>query len=363
MSVNLTTYQHYAKALFNEAKAESVRTNNTSVQIIDGNGYDFNQPLPLSFPSVRERFINSRFNFWVPSEISMLEDYGQYQSNIITEAERWLVKSNISYLTVGDNLIPDNVVGTILQRVTNNEIKQYYRWVIAEEANHVESYLFILESLGINSQEQGHIFNIYSELKPVISKINWNVYYSKQVDLSLEINDPTLRVQYIKNLVAYYIFEALFFPLGFAQIFALANSGKMRNMSQQYSYILRDETNHAEHALFMINQLMYGDNLIKSDVPTLKRWMAKALATAIEIEQSGVDVIFPDGGIEGISSSQYSSYIKYLGQRVGSSLGLAYTNQLTHPIPWVEKFKVSRETNFFEGRVVEYKKGDRLVFS
>jgi len=100
------------------------RPNADDVKIIGGRGYDLRQPIPVKYKSVREHFLNARKNFWIPNEIPMGEDKVQWNTGKLTEAEMWLFKTNISYLTAGDNLVPDNLVNVLLQHTTANEMRQ-----------------------------------------------------------------------------------------------------------------------------------------------------------------------------------------------------------------------------------------------
>ena len=160
----------FCPGLFTGHIVGRLQPSSTEIKIIAGQGYDLRQPIPIKYNMVRERFLSARKNFWIPNEIPMGEDKLQWESGKLTEAEMWLFKTNISYLTAGDNLVPDNLVNVILKYITANEMRQYLRWQIAEEANHIESYLFILESFGLDEQGQGQIFNLYQEMPELVKK-------------------------------------------------------------------------------------------------------------------------------------------------------------------------------------------------
>lgn len=227
------------------------------IKIICGKGYDVHQPLPIKYREVRERFLNSRKNFWMPDEIAMGEDKLQWETDVLTEDEMWLFKTNISYLTAGDNMVPDNLVNAIFQHITANEMRQYLRLVVAEEANHVESYVFILESFGLDEKGQGQIYDLYKDLPEITEKVNWNLNFTRQSALSNEpLESPRSIELLIEDLLSYYIFEYVFFPLGFTQIFALARLGKLKNTAQQYKYLFRDECYCKETELLTNNGWM-----------------------------------------------------------------------------------------------------------
>lgn len=330
--------------------------------IITGSG-ESRQPLPVVFPNCRKRFLIARQNFWVPNEIVMNEDIIQYNNGELSDNEMHIFKCNISYLTVGDNLIPDNIVNTILPRVKASELRQLLRWIIAEEANHIESYLYILESFGLDESAQGAIFDLYRSIPAIREKVNWNIEYSSRIDNTLPSEDPEYYKALIENLVAYYIFEYVFFPAGFSQIFGFARIGKLKNTAQQYSYILRDETLHGGNALFMIRHLLHKEFPEKVLDNAMIHNLRSIIDSGVQLELLHNKDVFGEG-IEGYSWGDYVLYVKYLADKACDNLGLPTLYGVKiNPIPWINAYQLQTETNFFEGRVREYKTGSNLVFN
>lgn len=333
---------------------------NQEIKII-GSHNDVRQPMPIIYRSVRERFLDSRKNFWTPNTIPMGEDKQQWDNNELTEAEKWLFKTNISYLTAGDNLVPDNIANAILPFISANEMRQYLRWQIAEESNHIESYLFILESFGLDEKGQGQIFELYQQLPDLKEKLNWNIEASlKVIELgNKDILDSYSIKQLLLNLVSYYCFEYIFFPCGFAQVFALARTGKLRNTAQQYSYIWRDENNHSTNALWLIKKIAAENYPIWNNILELE--ILDLIRYAVELEEKHAELIFPDNSIQGISKNEYILYCQYLANLACLNLGLSKIFHITeHPIPWISEYELTHEVNFFEGRVREYQIGAGL---
>jgi ribonucleoside-diphosphate reductase beta chain len=330
------------------------------IKIVGGRGYDLRQPIPVKYSAVRERFLDARKNFWTPNDIPMGEDKLQWNTGKLTEAEMWLFKTNISYLTAGDNLVPDNLVNAVFQHITANEMRQYLRWQMAEEANHVESYLFVLESFGLDEQGQGQIFNLYQEMPDLVKKVNWNLTFSNNVvNSDAPIGSVEANRALLEDLISYYIFEYLFFPLGFSQIFALARKGKLRNTAQQYSYIWRDENSHSNNGLWLIKQIIQ-ENPRLWDAAMQKR--ARALADeAVKLETAHAHAVMPDGGILGLPVQTYIKFAQFVGDKVCNNLGLKPLFGIReHPMPWISEYELNHEVNFFEGRVREYQTGSQL---
>ncbi len=331
-----------------------------AVRIIGGAGYDVRQPVPIKYSAVREHFLNARNNFWTPHEIPMGDDKVQWNTGALSEDEIWLFTTNISYLTASDNLVPDNLDNAILEHITANEMRQYLRWQIAEESNHIESYLFILESFGLDEKGQGEIFGLYQDVPELVTKLNWNLTFTNNVvncdypQASMEANRAVL-----EDLISYYVFEYVFFPLGFSQVFALARQGKLRNTAQQYQYIWRDENLHAINERWLILQIIR-ENPQLWDSKMQER--ARAIVNeAVHLETEFGKATMPNGGISGLSVRSYAEYAQLMGDNLLKSLGLKpLFNIKEHPMPWLAEFEMKQEVNFFEGRVRDYRVGSSL---
>jgi ribonucleoside-diphosphate reductase beta chain len=336
------------------------RPSSDQVKIIGGKGYDLRQPIPVKYNDVRQRFLNARMNFWTPNDIAMGGDKVQWNTGKLTEAEMWMFKCNISYLTASDNLVPDNLDNAILNAVTANEMRQYLRWQIAEEANHLESYLFILESFGLDAQGQGQIFDLYHEVPELTQKLNWNLQFTANV-----VNCPYPQGEMehnralLEDLISYYVFEYLFFPLGFSQVFALARQGKLQNTAQQYQYIWRDENLHAANGLWMIRQII-------AEYPSLwdaamQERVRAILDEAVKLETGYAHATMPNGGILGMQVGAYVQYAQFMANNVCRSLGLKQLfNVANHPMSWLSEYELKQEVNFFEARVRDYRTGSSL---
>ena len=341
----------------------SKKPNSDDIKIICGINYDIRQPVPIKYPEVRDRFLQARKNFWTPDEVSMAEDKFQWQSDKVTEAEKFLFKTNISYLSAGDNLVPDNIIDVIMKHITANEMRQNYRWIIGEEANHMESYLFILESFGLDVKGQGDIFNLYRDIPSISRKVNWNLEFANNsANSKHELGSFESKKNLLIDIFSYYIFEYLFFPLGFCQIFALDRQNKLRNTAQQYIFIWRDETLHAENALWLIKQIIKENKEVWN--AKVKQYFREILSQAVDLEIAFAYDIMPDGGISGMSLNSYNNYVKFIANNICGKLDLEILDKTikSHPLSWMSEYEMKADVNFFEGRPPEYKVGTKLTW-
>jgi ribonucleoside-diphosphate reductase beta chain len=209
--------------------------------------------------------------------------------------------------------------------------------------------------------DEGEIFNMYHEVPSVARKASWALQYTR------EITDPTFRTgtpetdrMLLKNLIAYYcVLEGIFFYCGFTQILSMGRRNKMTGTSEQFQYILRDESMHVNFGIDVINQ-------IKIENPRLWDDAMQQLARQMILEGTQLEVEYARDtmprGVLGMNANMMESYLQFIANRRLNQIGLqeAFPGA-KNPFPWMsEIMDLKKEKNFFETRVTEYQTGGAL---
>lgn len=164
----------------------------------------------------------------------------------------------------------------------------------------------------------------------------------------------------LRDLIAFYvIFEGIFFYVGFTQILSMGRRNKMTGTSEQFQYILRDESMHMNFGIDVINQ-------IKIENPHL--WSNNFQQEVIQMIRDGVDletqyaVDTMPRGILGMNATMFREYLEFIANRRCAQIGLPKQYPgAENPFPWMsEMMDLKKEKNFFETRVIEYQAGGTL---
>lgn len=320
---------------------------------------DLNQLVPFKYEWAWQKYQDGCANHWMPQEINMTADIALWKkSDGLTEDERIIVKRNLGFFSTADSLVANNLVLAIYRLVTNPECRQYILRQAFEEAIHTHAYQYCIESLGM---DEGEIFNMYHEIPSVAKKASWGLKYTK------EISDPTFKTgttetdqQLLKNLIAFYCcLEGIFFYCGFTQILSMGRRNKMTGTSEQFQYILRDESMHLNFGIDMINQ-------IKMENPQLWNEQMKQDATQMILEATQLEIEYARDtmprGVLGMNAPMMEEYLKFIANRRLAQIGLPEQFPgVQNPFPWMsEIMDLRKEKNFFETRVIEYQTGGAL---
>ena len=322
---------------------------------------DLNQLVPFKYDWAWQKYLDGCANHWMPQEVNMNADIALWKNpNGLTEDERLIVKRNLGFFATADSLVANNLVLAIYRLVTNPECRQYILRQAFEEAIHTHAYQYCIESLAM---DEGEIFNMYHEIPSVAKKASWGLKYTKS------LSDPTFNTgtvetdqELLKNLIAFYCcLEGIFFYCGFTQILSMGRRNKMTGTSEQFQYILRDESMHLNFGIDMINQIKLENPQLWTDSMKEQAMQMILQATQLEIEYARDTM---PRGVLGMNAAMMEEYLQFIANRRLVQIGLPEQfDSVSNPFPWMsEIMDLRKEKNFFETRVIEYQTGGALTW-
>jgi ribonucleoside-diphosphate reductase beta chain len=320
---------------------------------------DLNQLVPFKYEWAWDKYLIGCANHWMPNEISMSADVALWKSvDGLTPDERLIIERSLGFFSTADSLVANNLVLAVYRHITNPECRQYLLRQAFEEALHTHSYQYIIESLGM---DESKVFNMYHEIPCVANKAAWALPFTESLaDPNFHTGTLAANQRLLRDLIAFYVdFEGIFFYVGFVQVLSLGRRNKMIGTSEQFQYILRDESMHLNFGIDVINQ-------IKIENPEL--WTESFKAEARKLIREGVELEYQyaldtmGGGILGLNPGMFKEYLEYIANRRCLQIGLEEMySGATNPFPWMsEVIDLKKEKNFFETRVTEYQTGGTL---
>ena len=320
---------------------------------------DLNQLVPFKYDWAWQKYLDGCANHWMPQEINMNADIALWKDpKGLTEDERLIVKRNLGFFSTADSLVANNLVLAIYRLVTNPECRQYILRQAFEEAIHTHAYQYCIESLAM---DEGEIFNMYHEIPSVAKKASWGLKYTRSLsDPNFNTGTPETDQELLRNLIAFYCcLEGIFFYCGFTQILSMGRRNKMTGTSEQFQYILRDESMHLNFGIDMINQ-------IKLENPELWTDQMKEQATQMILQATQLEIEYARDtmprGVLGMNAAMMEEYLEFIANRRLVQIGLPEQFEgVSNPFPWMsEIMDLRKEKNFFETRVIEYQTGGAL---
>jgi ribonucleoside-diphosphate reductase beta chain len=327
-------------------------------RIINGADADVIQLYPMKHTFAWDAYTVGNANHWLPTEINMQKDVEQWRAaGVLTEDERKAFKTVLGFFTTADSIAANNIVLATYRHVTSPECRMYLLRQAYEEAIHTHAYQYIVETLAL---DEGEIFNMYREVKSIYDKESFILSFNEGI-FNSAFKTGTLEAdqKFLENIIIFsVIMEGIFFYSSFAVILGFKRQNKMAGSAEEIEYIMRDESQHLNFGIEMVNT-------IKQEQPELwtaefQQKMIDHVKKAARLEYEFAATAFPKG-IFGMNAESFKQYIEYIADRRLNRIGLPSQFNSLNPFTWMsETIDLSKEKNFFETRVTEYKTGGAL---
>ena len=326
-------------------------------RLINCNQVDVNQLMPLKYHWAWEHYINGCANHWMPTEVPMTKDIETWRSDRLSETERHVIMRNLGFFSTAESLVGNNLVLAIFKHVTNAECRQYLLRQAFEEAVHSHTFLYVVDSLGLDESE---VFNMYHEVPAIAKKDAFETELTAEVldaDFSTATDEGARTL--LKNLIGYYvIMEGIFFYTGFVMMLSFHRRNLMTGIGEQFQYILRDETIHLNFGIDLINGIRAENPQLWTEA--FEQEMVDRVRQAVVLELEYAADCLPEG-ILGLNRDLFRDYVQHIADRRLERIGIPMQFGSPNPFPWMsETMDLAKEKNFFETRVTEYQAAGSL---
>ncbi len=326
-------------------------------RIINGKDADVIQLHPMKHTFAWESYNAGNANHWLPTEITMMSDIEQLRAGRLTEDEVKALKTVLGFFTTADSIAANNIVLALYKHISSPECRMYLLRQAYEEAIHTHAYQYIVESLGLDG---GEIFNMYREVDAIYTKAEFILSFNEGIfDPAFKTGTLENDQKFLENLCVFsLILEGIFFYSSFAVMFGFQRQNKMVGAAEQIQYIMRDETQHLNFGIKMINTIR--EEQPELWTPEFQSHIIDLVRKAAELEYTFAAEVFPRG-IFGMNADGFKQYIEHIADRRLQRVGLPVQFKSENPFPWMsEAIDLTKEKNFFETRVTEYQTGGTL---
>jgi ribonucleoside-diphosphate reductase beta chain len=327
-------------------------------RVINGEEADVIQLYPMKHEWAWEYYNAANANHWLPTEISMQLDIEQWKSpTALTLQERHAFETVLGFFTTADSIAANNIVIATYRHITSPEIRMYLLRQGYEEAIHTHAYQYIVEALGM---DESKIFNMYRENQAIYDKAEFILgfnegIFNKDFATGTFENDQL----FLENMCVFsLILEGIFFYSSFAVMFGFQRQHKLTGSAEEIQYIMRDESMHLNFGIKLINTIKEENPQLWT--PEFQQRIVNLVKDAAKLEYIYAAQVFPEG-IFGMNAAGFKQYIEHVADRRLERVGLPTQFNVENPFPWMsEAVDLSKEKNFFETRVTEYRTGGAL---
>lgn len=295
----------------------------------------FKYPWAMTFSEDHEKI------HWGTWEAKLQEDVNQWKGGHINALEKEHITQILRIFTQSDVAVGGNYCDVFIPFFKNNEIRNMLLSFANREGTHQRAYALLNDTLGLEEKEYSAFLD-YEEMR---SKIEFMTEAPK--GLSDEAHMAFEMARSVCN-------EGMGLFSAFVMLLNFQRFGKMKGMCEIVEWSIRDETMHVEGMTKLFHTYCEENPHVVSD--DLKSYIYTNYEKAVELEEGLVDLVFKNIKLEGLTSKEVKTYVRYLADRRLLQLGLKpIFKQKTNPLSWLD-WVISGDDhkNFFEGVVTSY---------
>jgi ribonucleoside-diphosphate reductase beta chain len=296
---------------------------------------------PFHYPWAYEAWLTQQRIHWLPEEVPLAEDVRDWKQKL-TPSERNLLTQIFRFFTQADVEVNNCYMGHYARVFKPTEIKMMLAAFSNIETIHIAAYSHLLDTIGMPETEYS-AFMKYKEMKDKFDYMqSFNVDSKRDIALTMAVFGAFT--------------EGLQLFASFAMLMNFPRFNKMKGMGQIVTWSVRDETLHTLSIIRLFRAFIEENPEVWTE--DLKNDITEACKTIIAHEDAFIDLAFELGGIEGLTAAEVKDYIRYIGDRRLTQVGLTPVFGMDkNPLPWMDAMLNGAEhTNFFENRATEYSK-------
>ena len=220
-----------------------------------------------------------------------------------------------------------------------------------EEANHCVSFEYVLETFPFDKEK---IFNLHLEVPSMNAKEGYiNRYLKRMTEVTLDIETPEGKKDFIRNLVATNIvMEGIWFYSGFMVALSFRQRNMLRNFGSMINWVLRDESLHLKFGINLVHNILEENEELLTE--EFANEIRNLIIEGVDLETAYNKDLFPNG-ILGLNAEYVNQYVQYVADRRLEELGLPKHYNVNNPAKWMgTATDVFELVNFFESQNTSY---------
>jgi len=297
----------------------------------------------VKYPKIQKIEQTARGFFWVPEEISLTKDAGDFKE--ASDAVKHIFTSNLLRQTALDSLQGRGPAQVFTPCVSLPELEALmYNWSFFETNIHSRSYSHIIRNIYNVPKE---VFNTIHDTQEIIDMASSvGKYYDllHRLNCRKELNEANVTdIEHVKAiwlaLNASYALEAFRFMVSFATSLAMVENKIFIGNGNIISLILQDELLHKEWTAMLINNVVKEDERFARAKIECESEVYAMYEDVIREEKAWADYLFKKGPVIGLNANILKDFVDYTAVGALKEIGIKYQQPApkTTPIPWFNK--------------------------
>jgi ribonucleoside-diphosphate reductase beta chain len=296
----------------------------------------------VKYPKIQKIEQTARGFFWVPEEISLTKDAGDFKE--ASDAVKHIFTSNLLRQTALDSLQGRGPAQVFTPCVSLPELEALmYNWSFFETNIHSRSYSHIIRNIYNVPKEVFNTIHDTQEIVDMASSVGKYYDLLHRLNCRKELTENVTEIEHVKAiwlaLNASYALEAFRFMVSFATSLAMVENKIFIGNGNIISLILQDELLHKEWTAMLINAVVKEDERFVRAKLECEAEVYAMYEDVIREEKAWADYLFKKGPVIGLNANILKDFVDYTAAIALKEIGIKYQSPApkTTPIPWFNK--------------------------
>jgi ribonucleoside-diphosphate reductase beta chain len=296
----------------------------------------------VKYPKIQKIEQTARGFFWVPEEISLTKDAGDFKD--ASDAVKHIFTSNLLRQTALDSLQGRGPAQVFTPCVSLPELEALmYNWSFFETNIHSRSYSHIIRNIYNVPKEVFNSIHDTQEIVDMASSVGKYYDLLHRLNCRKELTENVTEIEHVKAiwlaLNASYALEAFRFMVSFATSLAMVENKIFIGNGNIISLILQDELLHKEWTAMLINTVVKEDERFARAKIECEAEVYAMYEDVIREEKAWADYLFKKGPVIGLNANILKDFVDYTAANALKEVGIKYQKPApkTTPIPWFNK--------------------------
>jgi ribonucleoside-diphosphate reductase beta chain len=294
------------------------------------------------YPKISDFETTARGFFWVPEEISLTKDAGDFKN--ASDAVKHIFTSNLLRQTALDSIQGRGPTQVFMPTVSVPELEALVlNWGFFESNIHSRSYSHIIRNIYNVPKD---VFNTIHDTQEIIDMAaSIGDYYDRlhAINCRKELGEVIDEQEHINAIYlalhASYALEAFRFMVSFATSLAMVENKIFIGNGNIISLILQDELLHKGWTAYLINQVVKDDQRFARAKEICQEQVLQIYKDVIAEEKGWAEYLFKKGPVIGLNANILKEFVDFTAFEALKVIGIKYWNPhpKSTPIPWFNK--------------------------
>lgn len=281
---------------------------------------------------------------WHEGEAKLQQDVEDWKLGRVNEQEKRFINSILRLFTQSDVAVGSDYYDCLIPAIRNNEARNMLGSFAGREGVHQRAYALLNDTLGF----QADFYYEFLEYKEMKDKIE----YMLSMDNS---TTEKLAISMAKQVLC----EGVCLFASFAMLLNFQRRGLLMGMGSVNQWSIRDESIHVRGVSLLFRILLSEHPYLVTDA--FKREIYEAAREVVRLEDKFIELVFKEGGVEGITEAETKQYIRAVCDYRMEQLGFKKEYGVANPFGWLEWLtSSSKMENFFETNTTGYSKNSMV---